>query len=126
MPPRNNKTRSYQRCSAWYRERGYAVVKTEHKFRGRSHDYLGVIDFHALNIGDLIGVQACGADWKPHVDKMLGSHRDNVVLWLNTGNRLQLMGWRKLKRSGRAMWTPRLSEFVLDIHGMPVLQEIFK
>ena len=122
MPRRNNRTRSYQRCSAWYRAKGYAVVKTEYTFRGRSHDYLGVIDFHALSIGDLIGVQACGADWKPHVDKMLGSHREQVKLWLRTGNRLQLMGWRKLKGG----WTPRLSEFRLDPYGEPVLLDIFK
>ena len=110
MPKRNNRTRSWQRTAEMYRDLGYLVAKTEYTHRGKSHDLLGIIDGLALGIGETIGLQACGVDFQPHVRKILGSHQDKTKAWLAAGNRLVIVGWRKLKKGKQERWTPRVQE----------------
>ena len=111
---------SWTKTSEYYRGLGYRVAKTEYTTRGKSHDLLGFIDGIAMGPGDLIALQACGKDWQPHVRKILGPCREDAISWLLTGNRIILIGWRKLRvpigRDGRKQdrWKPRIREFTLE------------
>jgi len=106
----------------YMRDRGFHCAITEHfnrsvGRRGVRQDLLGFIDFIALHprLGT-VGVQACLADWHPHVKKLTTEKANNAVRWLEAGNRILLIGWRKvLKEKGKKarVWKPRVREFTL-------------
>ena len=110
---------SWSRTAEYYREQGYRVAKTEYTARGKSHDLMGFIDGIAFGVGHTIYLQACGKDWQPHVEKITGPCAADAVRVLMAGNRIILIGWRKLKvpigKAGRKQerWKPRIYEFTL-------------
>lgn len=110
---------SWQKTAKYYREMGYEVHKAEYTTRGKSHDLAGFVDGIAWGIGHTIYLQACGKDWTPHVDKITGPCRESVIRCLMAGNRVVLIGWRKLRvkvgKAGRRQerWKPRIREFTL-------------
>ena len=86
---------------------------------GRREDLMGFIDLLALrpDIGT-VGVQACGQDWSPHVKKLETERRAMVDLWYGCGNKVWLIGWRKLKQRNkdgkvgkRTAWVPRIAHW---------------
>ena len=92
-------------------EDGVIILDAIHK---PTNNLLGFIDGIAMGPGDLIALQACGQDFQEHVRKITGPCRFNAIDWLNTGNRIVLIGWRKLGKAGkRKLWTPRIQEFTL-------------
>ena len=95
------------------KEANFLVSKVEHfnAHAGCRQDLFGFIDILAVHPRyGTIGVQVCGSDWAPHIEKMTVELRERLLLWLAGGNRCILVGWRKLKREG---WQPRVREFSL-------------
>ena len=75
-------------------------------------DFFNCIDIIAVRDGETVGVQSCGQAFAAHDRKILAEEK--ALKWLNGGNRLILIGWRKLKlkRGGRAkVWKPRIKEY---------------
>lgn len=111
---------SWTKTAEYYRALGYRVVKAEYTARGKSHDLMGFIDGIAFGIGETLYLQACGKDWSPHVANMTGPCAADMERVLMGGNRVILIGWRKLKvpigKAGKKQerWMPRIREFALD------------
>ena len=102
-----------ERTLKCFKDLNFIVSKVEHfnTFAGIRQDLFGFLDVLALHPAHgTIGVQVCGSDWSPHIRKMTDDRRESLLLWLASGNRCILIGWRNLKKEG---WTPRLREFTL-------------
>lgn len=101
---------------------GFMVQKVEtfNQFGNVRQDLFGFIDILAIHPSyGTVGVQVCGpGDFAEHMDKLLGSRREALMLWLLAGNKAVLVGWRKLKASG---WTARVVEFELGGEHLPEL-----
>ena len=124
-------TRSKQRTMKYYRDLGHRAEDAERwihfgptdprrKFglTGIKQDFMKIIDIIVLDKSrGFGGVQACGNDFKSHLDKMLYEGRQSCIDWLETPcGWLVLMGWRKLvlkKGMKRKVWTPRIQEITL-------------
>ena len=108
-------TSSWQRTSKHFRGLGYRVVKTEYSSRGARHDLMGFVDGVAFGIGECLYLQACGGgDFAEHKRKILGPCRRDVECVLMAGNRILLVGWRKVGAGGkRKTWQPRIEEITL-------------
>lgn len=84
---------------------------------GHKSDLFGIFDAIAMDGSSIIGLQACtGSDFKAHFEKITVEKMDNAKLWLESGGKIELWGWRKLKakRGGKLMlWHPRVQEITL-------------
>lgn len=95
------------------KELNFMVAKVEHfnTFAGVRQDLFGFIDLIAIHPRyGTIGIQVCGKDWSSHIKKLTGQRREALILWLASGSRCILVGWRQLKTDG---WQPRVREFTL-------------
>lgn len=75
-------------------------------------DFLGFGDIIALMPNGITAIQACGSDFAAHKRKIL--ENEHAPEWIKSGGRLELWGWRKIKRKrgGKQMiWSPRVLEF---------------
>lgn len=86
---------------------------------GKRIDMFNIIDIIALDpIEGVIGIQACGTDFKSHWDKLTVEHAQESIDWLKTpGTKLFIYSWRKLKlqRGGKALrWSPKVKEIILS------------
>jgi hypothetical protein len=81
---------------------------------GIRKDFLNIIDIIAISKADgILGIQVCGSDFSAHVKKITEDKADETAAWLDAGGRLQIIGWRKVKkvRGGKLMvWKPRIIE----------------
>lgn len=76
--------------------------------RNRSHDMFGIIDIIALTSDGVLGVQSTGEDFAAHWTKLTVVKALASARWLQVpGNRLMLIGWRKLKADRHR--SPRVS-----------------
>lgn len=65
----------------------------------------------------IIGVQSCGTDYAAHYRKITEDYKRNAEVWIHSGGRIFLIGWRKVKkiRGGKQMvYKPRQKEITLD------------
>jgi len=79
---------------------------------GCKEDLLNIIDLLAFDNG-IVGIQVCGTDWKDHQRKIMEDEKENAFTWLENGGRLEVWGWRSLKkkRGGKAKyWSPRIAD----------------
>lgn len=112
------------------RQQGYYPWKVEsyNSFSGRRNDLYRIIDLLFLTPKNTIGVQVCGADFAPHVKKLLDEESFNTKYWLRTkGNELFLIGWRKVKhkRGGKLMVVrPRVAIITMDKNRNLTLKEV--
>ncbi len=95
------------------------VVVPGHPAGGFRKDLFGFIDLVVLDpTQGIIGVQACGADFKAHQRTIKDSKvTENALEWLACGGKVELWGWRKVKvkRGGKAMiWSPRIEIITAD------------
>ena len=85
---------------------------------GIRQDLFGFIDIVALDPSrGIIGVQCFTTAHAEHYRKITQECHEEAVAWLQSGGRIELWGWRKLKvkRGGAAMrWTPRLTELTME------------
>lgn len=101
------------RTLAYYREEGYKcwMVERYNSFTRQRTDLFHIIDIIAIGT-NTIGIQSCGQAFSEHDKKIMDS--EYRIPWLSAGNRLILIGWRKVKkkRGGKAMvWKPRIKEY---------------
>jgi len=88
---------------------GGPPIKGTDRRVGVRQDLFGIIDIIALYPTQIVGVQSCGQNFAEHDRKILDS--PYALEWLKSGGRLELWGWRKIKkvRGGKAMvWQPRV------------------
>jgi hypothetical protein len=77
-------------------------------------DLFNIIDIIALTGKEIVGVQSCGEAFAEHQQKIFVEYAKNARLWIGSGGRLFLFGWRplKVKRGGVAKrYEPRILEF---------------
>jgi hypothetical protein len=120
-------TLSMQRTLKLLTEGGMTAINVE-RFNhfagayGHKEDFMGFIDIIAMSSErGIVGVQACGQDWAPHVAKIQNDCRPQVDVWTQSGGKVWLVGWRKLKKrkadgkKGKVeVWTPRVAEWNHD------------
>ncbi len=58
---------------------------------------------------ELVGIQCFGRDFAEHKRKVLASKF--APLWLDSGNAIELWGWRQLKDGNNKVWKPRVYRF---------------
>ncbi len=86
---------------------------------GRREDLFGIIDIIALDPQrGVVGIQACGQDFKAHITKITEEKAQESIDWLGTpGTALELWGWRKVKLRPGAVamrWKPRVRVFTMN------------
>ena len=91
-------TKSVQRSLALIREQGGLPWVVEHwnQFARKRQDLFNIIDILVIVDKSILGVQCCGMDFSSHDQKILES--EYSLPWLEAGGRLELWGWRKLKK----------------------------
>jgi len=105
------------RTLEFLRDEGYecGIVERFNPYAGKfgvRQDLFGIIDIIAIKEDSMLGVQSCGQAFSEHDKKILAS--ENTELWLKSGAKLMLIGWRKVKkkRGGKQMvWKPRIREY---------------
>ena len=109
------KLHTWSRTAKYYRGLGYRVVKVEYTARGRRHDLMGFVDGIAFGVGECLYLQACGgSDFAEHQRKIKETCRADAERVLLAGNRIILIGWRKLGARGKQRtWQPRIEEITL-------------
>ncbi len=89
----------------------YDISQSYNAHSKRRKDLFGIVDVVGLKKYPLTGktkalfIQVCGADWSPHVKKMLAS--PFAPLLVEAGE-LWLIGWTNSKKKG---WQSRTREF---------------
>jgi len=81
-------------------------------------DLFGIIDLIAMDNG-IVGIQVTGTDFSSHKIKIMEEKKENTLEWLSNSGRLEVWGWRKLKKvKGKkaTYWSPRIAD-VLIING---------
>lgn len=107
----------FERTTKELRNQNIFYWKTEYRnpHAGKNIDLFHIIDLIALDDG-ILGIQVCGSDFKAHVEKIMHEHKGYTTAWLRNGGKLQIWGWRKIKkkRGGKAMvWKPRIADVLL-------------
>ena len=110
-----SRTLEYLRSQGWIADIVERFNPYAGKF-GQRKDLFGFADIIALGENSIIAVQSCGSDFAAHDRKILMDEivAPNVQKWLQSGGRLILVAWRKVKlnRGGKAMrWQPRIKEY---------------
>ena len=93
----------------------YWIVEIWNPYKKCRQDMFHIIDLLVLDNG-VVGVQVCGQDFSGHVQKIQEDEAENTRAWLESGGRLEIWGWRKLKkkRGGKAMhWKPRIADVLM-------------
>ena len=106
-----------ERSLAEIKSRGHRYWKVEqwNQWSKRRVDLFNIIDVLVLD-QSILGVQVCGSDFQDHVRKITQDERENAVAWLESGGRLQIWAWRKIKvkRGGKAMkWDLKIADVIL-------------
>ena len=111
---------SMQRTLAVLKEQNlpYWIVERFNRFAGKFGqrvDLFNIIDILVIGEKNLIGIQACGSDFASHDRKIL--ENEYAPKWLKAGGKIQLWGWRKIKkvRGKKATeWKVRLKDYNLN------------
>ena len=90
------------RSIKYYENKGYIVGKVEswvpnprHPGGGFRRDLFNFADLLCFNRLEVLLVQSCGSDFAAHLKKVYASEIAHE--WLCCGNRIEVIGWRKLK-----------------------------
>lgn len=106
-----SKTSPTQRTLAHFRKLGYPCAITEkwNAFTKTKSDLFGFIDVLMIDhiAGGVIGVQATSGDNVASRRKKIEG-LPSAETWMDAGNRICVIGWRKLKQGKRSLWTPRI------------------
>jgi len=94
------------------------TVEKYNMYSRRYNDLFSIIDIIMLDHSrGVVGIQACGTDFQPHIRKLTIDEVENTRAWLETpGTVLEIWGWRRLleKKGGkRKVWKPRIQEIRL-------------
>ena len=111
-------TSRLERTTAILRQENIKYWKVEYRntWAGKTIDLFNIVDILALD-GGFLGIQVCGSgDYMEHVRKLRDDEAENTRAWLESGGRLEIHAWRKVKkvRGGKAMvWKPRIADIFL-------------
>jgi len=100
-------------------KRGWLIDTAEHfnTFTQRKTDMFGFIDLVALDGNNVIAIQATsGSNCAARVKKILEDREDEATRWLQSGGRILVIAWRKLK--GQRSIQFREIEIVLTPSGL--------
>lgn len=96
------KTSPTQRTLKLCRDQGWEcqVVERFCHFSKRRIDLFGFIDVVAASGSNILGIQTTSGN---HVSARLAKIKDEprAMVWLESGARIFIHGWRKLKKSGK-------------------------
>lgn len=96
-------------------ERFYHNKRIPHGVRS---DLFNIFDILVSDkVGGIIGVQSCGTGFSSHYKKITQEYSRNASIWLHSGGRILLIGWRKIvavKGSKRKIVSPRVKEIKLE------------
>lgn len=126
-------TLSLQRSKAVLDKEGYHVWITEHwhSFAKRRVDLFNMCDLIAIrhDMNGVLGVQACGEDLQPHLNKLLGDNligkigmgytppNPHLPVWL-CHNQFEIWQWLKRGARGeRKLWVCRKWQAILSPQG---------
>lgn len=113
-----SRTLEYIRSQGWMADKVEQFNAYAGKF-GQRKDMFGFGDIVAMGENSIIAIQSCGQSFSEHDKKITQDEivAPNALKWLQSGGRLILIGWRKvkLKKGGKAMrWQPRIKEYTED------------
>ena len=108
-----------QRTLDYLRKDGYTVWIVERFLAfagkyGKRQDLFNIIDIIAIQPGETLGVQSTGQGFSEHHKTIMDGEYTGE--WLQAGNGLMLIGWRKVKKErGKAamVWKPRVRCYYL-------------
>jgi hypothetical protein len=95
-------------CERW-------IINPKIPSGGFHKDLFGILDVIAMSDTETIGIQSCGQAFADHDKTIMES--PNSVKWLKAGNKLMLIGWRKIlrERGGKLkVWAPRIKEYKIE------------
>ena len=93
----------------------YWIVEIYKTWAKRKVDLFNIIDLLVLDNG-ILGIQVTGSDFASHKTKIMEDEKENTFAWLSEGARLEVWGWRRLKkkRGKKAMfWAPRIADVLI-------------
>lgn len=108
------RTSPTQRTLAMCRKQGWdiAVVEKWNQWARVRQDLFGFIDLVLIDGTNIIGIQATsGSNTSARVKKIAAEPR--AAKWLESGGRIMVHGWRKLKKTKR--WECREIEVTKDM-----------
>jgi len=87
-----------------------------HPGGGYRRDLFNFIDIIELTGEGIIGIQSTsGSNFSKRVEKIKTECREAAVEWIKNGGRIQVWGWRELKKKvDRKTWQPRIVELGLE------------
>lgn len=87
-----------------------------HPGGGVRKDMLGFIDIVELRDEQIVGIQCTsGSNHSKRVIKIKTECREAAIAWINTGARIEVWGWRELKKKvNRKSWQARIVELGLE------------
>jgi len=109
------KTTKVLRAQGFRKYIDYQKVEYWNPFARKKVDLFNIIDLLVLDNG-FLGIQVCGKDWMQHYRKIMEDKKENTLAWLKSGARLEVHGWRQLKkkRGGKALvWKPRIADVLI-------------
>jgi hypothetical protein len=111
------KTSPTQRTLALLRKGNHCAAVAEHwqaipkhPAGGVRKDLFGFIDIVALIDGSIVAIQCTsGSCTSARVKKILNERQEEARKWLECGGKIEVWGWRKLKKKvGNQSWFPKI------------------
>lgn len=106
-----------ERSLKYLRKEGWTLVQVVEQWipqAKKRRDLFGFADILCVHEtwGHLYVQSTSGTNTRARVKKVLENEASMIVL--ETGAKIQVHGWRKLKRGGRPTWVPRIVEITLE------------
>jgi len=93
-------------------------VERWNQFSNKRIDLFNFIDIIACSGSyGIVGVQSCGTAFSEHDKKIRAEAREAAIKWLESGGKIMLIGWRKVKYargSKKYIYKPRIKEYSLE------------
>lgn len=109
----NNEGTPDQLSIAYYTEQGYTLIEKERRGKfGNTYDVMGFADGLFSRNGTLLAAQwTTGTNFSSRLKKVLASWK--AKKWVQGGGKVEVLGWRILKRGGERM-EPVKREILLE------------
>lgn len=91
---------------------------------GVRKDLFGIFDLVAVSpFQGIYGVQCFSTAWTQHKELYLSDRKMEAIKWIRSGGKIELWGWRKLKRkTGNRQYFPRVNELILTSRGLEFIE----
>lgn len=86
-----------------------------HPAKGLRRDLFNFIDIVELQEDCIVGIQCTASGSSARITKIKTECREAAIAWLKGGGRIQVWGWRKLKKKvDRKTWHPKITEIRIE------------